>query len=193
MDLTVQSIKKSARIAASAVRKAAHAELKDTAPLALAAHVFPITPEKNCHIVSAFYPYQSEIDTRPLLGKLASDGWTTCLPIVIGEGLPLLFRRWLPGAPTVAGVWGIPRPPDSAEEVEPDVLVIPLLAFDRAGYRLGYGGGFYDRTLEKLRARKTVIAIGVAYAAQEVPHVPIGPHDQPLDYVMTEREVLQIK
>jgi 5-formyltetrahydrofolate cyclo-ligase len=193
MSENIAATKKSARTVAMGVRKVAHAELKDTAPLALAAHAFPITPEKNRHIVSAFYPYQSEIDARPLLGKLAGEGWTTCLPIVIGEGLPLLFRRWLAGAPTVAGVWGIPRPPDSAGEVEPDVLIVPLLAFDRAGYRLGYGGGFYDRTLEKLRTRKTVIAIGVAYASQEVPHVPIGPHDQPLDYVMTEREVLQIK
>ena len=109
---------------------------------------------------------------------------------MIANGQPLQFRRWLPGEPTVPGVWGIPRPPDSSPEVEPDVLIIPMLAFDRQGYRLGYGGGFYDRTLEKLRAKKNVVAIGVAYFAQELPSVPHGPHDQPINFVMTEKGVI---
>jgi 5-formyltetrahydrofolate cyclo-ligase len=189
---TITQLKKDARIKATAVRKAAHVALHDTAPLLLAAHPFPVEPQIGEQIISAFYPYQSEIDTRPLLGKLAGEGWTTCLPIVLGQGLPLEFRRWLPGEPTIAGVWGIPRPPATAPELEPDILIIPLLAFDRKGYRLGYGGGFYDRTLEKLRTRKTIIAIGVAYAAQEVDHVPVGEHDQPLDYVMTEKEIIKL-
>jgi 5-formyltetrahydrofolate cyclo-ligase len=161
-----------------------------TAPLHLAGHAFPVRPTHACKIISAFYPYQSEIDTRPLLGKLAGEGWTTCLPIVLGEGLPLQFRRWLPGEPTIAGVWGIPRPPDDAPELVPDVLIVPLLAFDRKGYRLGYGGGFYDRTLEMLRARKTIVAIGVAYAAQEIDAVPRDAHDQPLNFIITERDVI---
>jgi 5-formyltetrahydrofolate cyclo-ligase len=185
--------KKQARIEATTLRKIAHATQNETAPLLLTVHDFPVQPKIGCQIVSAFYPYQSEIDTRPLLGKLAGEGWTTCLPIVLGDGLPLEFRRWAPGAPTIKGVWRIPRPPDDAELLEPDVLIIPLLAFDRNGYRLGYGGGFYDRTLAKLRARKPIIAIGAAYAAQEVAHVPIGPHDQPLDYVLTEREIINFK
>jgi 5-formyltetrahydrofolate cyclo-ligase len=189
----LSDIKKLSRTMATAKRKAAHANARETAPLLLASHVFPVDLKAGQQVVSAFYPYQSEIDTRPLLGKLAGDGWTTCLPIVMGQGLPLIFRRWAPGSPTVAGVWGIPRPPDDAEEIEPDVLIIPLLSFDRRGYRLGYGGGFYDRTLEKLRTRKNIIAIGVGYAAQEVDHVPVGEHDQPLDYVMTEIEVINFK
>jgi 5-formyltetrahydrofolate cyclo-ligase len=189
----LSDIKKQSRTVATANRKVAHANACETAPLLLASHRFPVALKSGQHIVSAFYPYQSEIDTRPLLGKLAGDGWTTCLPIVMGEGLPLVFRRWAPGAPSIAGVWGIPRPPDDAEEVEPDVLIIPLLSFDRKGYRLGYGGGFYDRTLEKLRTRKNIIAIGVGYAAQEVDHVPVGEHDQPLDYVMTETEVINFR
>lgn len=183
-------IKKQARAKATAIRKAAHEQWSGRAPLALASHPFPASPTVTHKIVSGFFPYQSEIDTRPLLGKLAGDGWTTCLPIVIANGQPLQFRRWLPGEPTINGVWGIPRPPDTSPELEPDVLIIPMLAFDRTGYRLGYGGGFYDRTLEKLRAIKKVIAIGVAYSAQELDEVPHGLHDQPLNYIMTEREVI---
>ncbi len=183
-------VKKQARVEATAIRKIAHAANLESAPLLLAAHTFPVHPKIGKHIVSGFFPYQSEIDTRPLLGKLAGDGWTTCLPIVIANGLPLQFRRWLPGEPTIAGVWGIPRPPDSSPELDPDVLIIPMLAFDRKGYRLGYGGGFYDRTLEKLRAIKKVIAIGVAYSAQELDEVPHGSHDQALNFIMTEREVI---
>ncbi len=115
----------------------------------------------------------------------------TCLPIVLGHGLPLEFRRWYPGEPTQPGMWKIPRPLPDAELVVPDVLLVPMLAFDRHGYRLGYGGGFYDRTLDQLRAKKNVIAIGVAYAGQEVDAVPRGPHDQPLDYVLTEQGLIQ--
>jgi 5-formyltetrahydrofolate cyclo-ligase len=182
--------KKQARTAATAIRKIAHAAQNETAPLHLASQPFPVKPTSTCKIVSGFYPYQSEIDTRPLLGRLAGEGWTTCLPIVLGDGLPLEYRRWAPGAPTIKGVWGIPRPADDAELVEPDVLIIPLLSFDRKGFRLGYGGGFYDRTLEKLRASKNIIAVGVGYAAQEVGHVPVGEHDQALNYIMTEREII---
>jgi 5-formyltetrahydrofolate cyclo-ligase len=191
MTTSLEQLKKDARTAAIAIRMTAHEQWTNRAPLALASHPFPVVLTSSCKIVSAFFPYQSEIDTRQLLGKLAGDGWQTCLPIVLGKNLPLQFRRWLPGQPTIAGVWGIPRPPEDAEEVEPDVLIIPLLAFDHAGFRLGYGGGFYDRTLEKLRARKKVIAIGVGYAAQELDAVPHGGHDQPLDYVMTEKEIIK--
>ncbi len=191
MTQTLTDTKKLARTAATAVRKIAHAEWSGRAPLALAAHPFPVAPTVSQKIISGFFPYQSEIDTRPLLGKLAGDGWTTCLPIVIANGEPLRFRRWLPGGPTVPGVWGIPRPPETSPELEPDVLIIPMLAFDRKGFRLGYGGGFYDRTLEKLRAGKKIIAIGVAYAAQELDDVPHGDHDQALNYIMTEREVIK--
>jgi 5-formyltetrahydrofolate cyclo-ligase len=187
MDL--RDIKAEARKAATKVRKGAHDLAGADAALKLANLDFPVKPDAARKVVSAFYPYKSEIDTRSLLGRLAGDGWTTCLPIVIALGEPLIFRRWMPGQPTTPGMWDIPQPTDDSPLVEPDVLLVPMLSFDRAGYRLGYGGGFYDRTLETLRAKKKIIAIGVAYAAQEVPSVPHDAHDQPLDFVMTEKSV----
>jgi len=188
---TLADIKKAARKTATTTRLAAHEAANDAALLALAAHPFPTSPVVGQSIISGFFPYQSEIDTRPLLGRLAGEGWTTALPIVIANGEPLEFRRWLPGEPTVPGKWDIPRPPDSSPIVKPDVLLVPMLAFDRAGYRLGYGGGFYDRTLEMLRKGKPVVAIGVAYAAQEVDSVPHDDHDQKLNFIMTEKELIR--
>jgi 5-formyltetrahydrofolate cyclo-ligase len=188
-----KTIKADARKAAAKIRQSTHQALKDEAPLRLLQHEFPLKPTPQCKVVSAFFPYKSEIDTRPLLGKLAGEGWTTCLPIVIALGEPLIFRRWLPGQPTTPGMWDIPQPTDDCELVEPDVLLVPMMAFDRAGFRLGYGGGFYDRTLQTLRAKKTITAIGVAYAAQEVDTVAHDSHDQGLDYVLTERGFLKIK
>ncbi len=182
--------KKSARSAAANIRKVAHDVARVDAPMALAARGLPFSPASNFKVVSAFFPYQSEIDTRPLLGRLAGDGWTTALPIVIALNEPLIFRRWLPGEPTVAGMWNIPQPTEESPLLEPDVLLVPLLSFDRQGYRLGYGGGFYDRTIELYRSRKKIKAIGVAYAAQEVLSVPHDRHDQRLDGVLSEREYL---
>jgi 5-formyltetrahydrofolate cyclo-ligase len=181
--------KSEARKAAALKRNAAVSP--DWAAGSFAGHVFPVAISSVCKSVSGFYPYQSEADIRPLLGRLAGQGWTTALPVVLGKNLPLIFRRWLPGEPTVAGKWNIQVPPESAPLVEPDVLLVPMLAFDRAGYRLGYGGGFYDRTLEELRRKKPIVAIGIAYALQEIKDVPHDALDQKLDYVFTEREVIK--
>ena len=182
--------KKAARVAAGAIRKAAHEAWAERGALALAALEFPVKPVAGASVVSAFYPFRSEIDTRPLLGRLAADGWTTALPFIIGPEQPLIFRRWFPGEPTIPGDMNIPRPRDDAPQVEPDVLIVPMLAFDARGFRLGYGGGFYDRTLALLRTKKKIIAIGAAYAEQQMDEVPHGAHDQPLDFVMTERGIL---
>ena len=157
----------------------------------LAARGLPVTRNSQHQIVSAFHPYLSEISTLELLVKLAAEGWTTALPVVVGKELPLKFRRWVPGDAMVSGLWDIQIPVETAPEVEPDVLLVPMLAFDRKGYRLGYGGGFYDRTLAKLRALKKITAIGVAYAGQEVDSVPHDAHDQPLDWIMTEQETFK--
>jgi 5-formyltetrahydrofolate cyclo-ligase len=141
--------------------------------------------------VSGFRPFADEIDVLPLMARLAAEGWRTALPVVAGRAKPLVFRAWAPGEPTVAGAWSIPVPPDSAPEVRPDVLLVPMLAFDRAGFRLGYGGGFYDRTLSALRASKPVVAVGVAFAGQEIPEVPREAHDEPLDWILTEHGAIR--
>jgi 5-formyltetrahydrofolate cyclo-ligase len=180
--------KAEARKAAAKTRSTAHAAAAAEAPLQLAARDFPVQPEPGRSTVSAFFPYKSEIDVRPLLGRLAGEGWSTCLPIVIAPNEPLIFRAWKPGEPTIPGQWDIPRPRDDQALLEPDVLLVPMLAFDRLGYRLGYGGGFYDRTLALLRGKKKIVAIGVAYAGQEMQQVPHDGHDQPLDFIMTEKE-----
>jgi 5-formyltetrahydrofolate cyclo-ligase len=143
-------------------------------------------------VVSGFWPIGSEIDLRPLLRALAVRGHVIGLPVVVARDQPLEFRAWREGDVMAEGPFGIPEPLDSAVEVAPRVLFVPLLAFDRAGYRLGYGGGYYDRSLDKLRAEGHAIAIGAAWAAQEVPAVPHDRHDQPLDWMLTEREIFQI-
>jgi 5-formyltetrahydrofolate cyclo-ligase len=191
MVVSLTELKKKARRGAADRRNAAHQDAFELAPAKLLDLEFPVLTSLSTRFASGFYPTQSEIDVRPLMGKLAGEGWTTCLPVVIARGEPLAFRRWYPGEPTMTGQWNIPRPSDQSPLVEPDVLLVPMLAFDRKGYRLGYGGGFYDRTLAKFRAKKTIVAIGVAYAAQVIDAVPRDDHDQPLDYIMTEKEVFR--
>ncbi len=186
-NLSIAEKKKRDRKIAGEVRKTAHDGLKESAARALVAQGLGFAGELTGKIVSGFIPYLSEIDTRPLLSSVAASGLTTCVPVVIENGMPLEFRTWAPGEPTIAGRWGIPVPPDGSPVVDPDILLVPMLAYDAAGYRLGYGGGFYDRTLEKLRAMKPVTAIGVAYSAQQVDTVQRGDHDQPLDWVLTEK------
>lgn len=136
---------------------------------------------------SVFWSMGAEIDTGPLLKTLHAMGHRTALPVVAKKAAPLIFRAWAPGDALGDGGFGTSIPATNAEEVTPDVLFVPLLAFDDDGYRLGYGGGFYDRTLEKLRAGSDdVIAIGVAFSGQRVDTVPRGPYDQPLDWIATE-------
>ena len=109
------------------------------------------------------------------------------------RGQPLVMRSWAWGEPLASGVWGIREPRPEAPQVDPDILLVPLLAFDRAGYRLGYGGGYYDLTLAQLRSRKAVTAVGLAYAVQEIAQVPTTPRDAVLDLVLTEREVIDLR
>jgi 5-formyltetrahydrofolate cyclo-ligase len=171
-------------------RERAHADAGDSAGTQLRDRVLGAVASelKQAHCVSAYYPVGSEIDPLPLYAALLARGLIGGLPVVAGKGKPLLFRRWRPGEALVPGVLGIGVPPNDAPEVEPDLLLVPLLAFDRRGYRLGYGGGFYDRTLEALRARGKVLAVGVGFAVQEVASVPSGPGDRRLDWLATERE-----
>jgi 5-formyltetrahydrofolate cyclo-ligase len=142
-------------------------------------------------VIAGYWPVGSELDCRPLLGALAAAGWRCALPVVAAATEPLGFRLWRPGESLRPGALGIPEPEASAAMVVPRVLLVPVLAFDRAGRRLGQGAGYYDRTLEALRAlpaRRPVLALGLAYAAQELPTLPVGSHDQPLDWIVTEIE-----
>lgn len=137
--------------------------------------------------VSGFWPIRDEVDVRPLMAALRGFGWTVLLPVVTGPDSPLVFRVWAPGDALAAARFGVMEPA-GGETLDPDVVLVPLLAFDRKGHRLGYGKGHYDRTLAELRGRRKVFAVGVAYAGQEVPVVPADRFDQKLDAVLTERE-----
>ena len=140
--------------------------------------------------VSVFYPLRDEPDTAPLLSALADEGFATALPVVVGRGSALAFRLWRPGEPTRAGAMSIREPVEDAPVVDPDLLFVPLACFDRRGHRIGYGAGYYDRTLSRLRAMKPVHAIGVAYGICEVAAVPYETHDQTLDAIVTEQETI---
>lgn len=136
--------------------------------------------------VSAYWPLDAELDPRPVIDALHAAGHPIGLPIVIGTAQPLVFRRWQPGTRLEQGSFRVMVPPAESPGLVPAVMLAPLLAFDAAGYRLGYGGGFYDRTIAKLRAAGPLLVIGLAYAAQEVAAVPHEPTDQPLDWIVTE-------
>jgi 5-formyltetrahydrofolate cyclo-ligase len=177
---------------AIARRDALPADARQAAANVIAARRFPL-PLAPGVIVSGFMTLGNEINPLPLMRKLSGKGVRLALPVVAGRGKALVIREWTFGAPLTAGVWGIREPTAEAAEVEPDILLVPLLAFDRTGHRLGYGGGYYDRTIAQLRARKPVVAVGLAFAAQEVPKVPATPRDALLDLVLTEREVIDLR
>jgi 5-formyltetrahydrofolate cyclo-ligase len=141
-------------------------------------------------IVSAFHPLGDEPDTLPLLTALAEEGFATALPVVVGRGLPLIFRLWRPGDPTRSGAMSIPEPLEETLAADPDLLFVPLACFDRRGHRIGYGAGYYDRTLGNLRAMKPVHTAGVAYGVGEIATVPYETHDQSLDAVVTNQETI---
>jgi 5-formyltetrahydrofolate cyclo-ligase len=147
----------------------------------------------RAHAVSAFHPVRDEPDTLALLAALAEEGVVTAIPVTGRRGEPLVFRRWRPGEPTVPGQMRIPEPRPEAPALDPDLLFVPLAAFDRRGHRIGYGAGHYDRTLACLRALKPIVAVGVAYGVAEVAAIPDGPHDEKLDYVLTDSELIEIK
>jgi len=148
-------------------------------------------PEDAC--VAGYWPFGPEMDVRPLLTVLAASGRPCALPVIQGRGRPLLFRRWTTATLLIpTGRFRIPEPPASEPEQVPDVLLVPLLAFDRRGYRLGYGAGYYDMTLARLRASKRILAVGIGYAAQEVEAVPRDAFDERVDWIVTEREAIRI-
>jgi 5-formyltetrahydrofolate cyclo-ligase len=143
--------------------------------------------------VSGYYPIGSEANVLSLLLELAARGMDTALPIVSGREDPLTFRKWCETDSMDRGPFGIPEPQENEPVVRPDLILAPLLAFDRAGNRLGYGGGYYDRTIMATRLHQPVLVIGIAYAAQEVPHVPHDREDVALDWIVTENEAFSVE
>jgi 5-formyltetrahydrofolate cyclo-ligase len=135
--------------------------------------------------VSGFASLPEEFQLWGLLRRLDREGVALALPVLAGKGKPLQFRAWRRGDLTKAGIWGIAEPQPDKPLLEPDILLVPLLAFDHQGWRLGYGGGFYDRTLRGLRARKPIVAIGVGFDQQYVDAVPHLDYDERLDWVLT--------
>jgi len=173
-------------------RDALPASVRAAAAQAIAERPFPVAVPPQA-IVSGFMPLGSEINPIPLMRKLASCGVQLALPAVAGRGKPLTMRAFTFGQTLAAGVWGIREPAPDAPEVLPDILLVPLLVFDRGGQRIGYGAGYYDLTIAALRARKTIIACGLAFATQEIPSVPTTQRDARLDLVLTEREVIDCR
>jgi 5-formyltetrahydrofolate cyclo-ligase len=174
----------------SAARQAALANRAAGDPAsgpALADQVLRHCPPPPGAIVAGFWPLPGEIDTIPLLHALAAAGWPLCLPVTPKRGFPLTFRAWKPGAPLVPGRFNTKHPAGEKEQ-NPDFILVPLLAFDAAGNRLGYGGGYYDRTLAAL---PNAFRLGCAFASQQTEHVPTGPDDVKLHAVATESSVVK--
>jgi 5-formyltetrahydrofolate cyclo-ligase len=188
----IDALKAELRKSALARRDAMAPDERQAAAETIASRGFPL-PVTPGTIVSGFSPLKSEINPLPLLRKLAGAGVRLALPVVAGRGQPLIMRSYAFGQPLNSGVWGIREPKDDAPEVEPDIVIVPLAAFDRRGNRIGYGAGYYDMTINRLRGRKTVTAVGIAYAAQEVPEVPVTERDARLDLVLTERDVIDCR
>jgi 5-formyltetrahydrofolate cyclo-ligase len=152
---------------------------------AVAAHGlgFLRLPQKP-FVVSGFSSLPDEFRVWPLLRRLHGEGHALAMPVMQGKGLPLVFRAWAPGDAMDKAVWGIAEPKADKPVLEPDIVLVPLLAFDATGWRLGYGGGYYDRTLRGLRARKSIVAIGLAYDESQVDAVPHLDYDERLDWVL---------
>lgn len=184
---TDRAIKASLRGEALARRAAMGAAARAAASAQAAAHALTALGRVSGRIVALFAPFRDEIDTAPLARLLWSAGAQLVLPVVISRDAPLLFRAWNADDTLVpTGAYAIPTPSEQAPERVPQDLIVPLAAFDRAGFRIGYGAGHYDRTLALLRAARPVRAFGFAFACQETARVPAEPHDEPVDGMITE-------
>jgi 5-formyltetrahydrofolate cyclo-ligase len=190
--VAIDDLKAELRKMVFARRDAMPAGERQAAAETIANRAFPV-PLSPGVIVAGFSPIRTEINPLPLLRRLETDGAKLALPVIAGKGEPLIMRAYAFGDPLEARIWGIREPKDDAPEVEPDILIVPLAAFDRRGNRIGHGAGYYDMTINRLRSRKTITAVGIAYAAQEVAEVPVTPRDERLDLVLTETEVIDFR
>lgn len=191
-DQSASEKKAELRQAALARRDALPPDERSRAAEIIAARPFPL-PIAPGIIVSGFFPIRTEINPLPLMRKLAGEGAALALPVIAGRGKPLILRAYQFGDALVSGQWGIREPGPEAAEVVPDIMLVPLAAFDRYRQRIGYGAGYYDMTIARARSLKPVTAIGIGFAAQEIERVPATPRDAPLDLVLTEREVIDFR
>lgn len=180
--------KKEMRREAKVTRSGAYARHGHAASESIARHGIAFARCPAPAVVSGFLAIGDEIDPTPLMQRLLGEGYRLCLPVMEGKGKPLVFRAWSPGEPLAETTWGIREPLPEAPALDPDIVLGPLLAFDTRGYRLGYGGGFYDRTLAALQPRP--VTVGVGYAHGFIPWLQAEPHDVPLDAMLTEEGVL---
>jgi len=187
-----QNLKDEHRAAALVRRDALSVEQRIDAAKALASMTLPVELPPGT-IIAGYSPIKSELDPFPLMRALAEKGAALALPVIIARNQALIFRAWQPEEGLVRGQYGIFEPSSDASDVDPDVVLVPLAAFDRAGHRIGYGRGYYDRTLQNLRAMKKITVIGLAFAVQEIDIVPRLPHDEQLDCVLTERELIDLR
>lgn len=184
--MTLPDRKACARKAAFAARKFAHDQNSGQGH---ADHLSSVLAAYRGVPLAGYARMRTEIDPTPAMAEASAHG-PVCLPVIIGKAQPLKFRVWSPGCAMHDGPFGA-QVPAAGDWITPEILIVPLLAFSRNGGRLGYGGGFYDRTLEGLRAVRPTLAIGFAYAAQEMNDLPLDPTDQPLDLIVTEHGVIE--
>jgi len=168
------------------------ADARATAVEAVSQRQFPVVVAPNT-IVSGYSPMKSEFNPVPLMRRLADAGARLALPVTPKRGNPLIMRAWAFGDELASGVWGIREPKAEAPEVFPDIMLVPLAAFDRVGHRIGYGAGYYDMTIARIRALKPVTTIGLAFAVQGISKVPATTFDQQLDLVLTETETIDFR
>jgi 5-formyltetrahydrofolate cyclo-ligase len=183
-DVTIDETKAELRRKAQAQRAALFAKNGPEASAAAVAHFLREIDLAPTDMVAAFWPIRDEIDIKPALARLMDSGQPVCLPVVVGKDQPLEWRQWLDGAALTPAGFGTLAPDELAPVVVPDVILMPMLGFDTHGTRLGYGGGYYDRTLQSIAKRPRLI--GFAFSVQAFDFIPREPHDVPLDAVVTE-------
>lgn len=189
--MSVDEEKAQARREARDKRRHVFRQSGEEAAQRLAGHLLRILENRPARTLATYWAVGSEIDLSKLMVVLADEGWNIALPVVVEAGQPLVFRRWLPGDSLVQGPLRTLQPPSTGERLIPEIILVPLLAFDSEGYRLGQGGGFYDRTLETLKREEPgLLAIGVGFACQRMDHVPRDRYDQQLDMIVTEEGCL---
>ena len=194
--MTLQEAKAALRDEAREWRLRVDPQAARAAARAIQRHFLDAVPLQDGQVVSAYWPLRDEIDVRPLMGALYDRGHRIALPVVVDRRSPLAFRAWRPGALLERSVFGTSVPSPAAETMQPDVLLVPALAIDDAGYRLGYGGGYYDRTIAQLRmtepAEGQPLAIGVCFDCQRMAEVPHGRNDERLDWIVSESGAMRM-